>query len=186
MYVERKKRFRQSYAPIAKVLSMPSLQVQLDGKSYAWTSTMDEAHILERAASSAASALLTAVAFGKFVLLVLLGVFFLYLQGDVLSILSLAFWMDASWSSLFLYAAMLCGVFLFSHQWHARQRTSIMPVAGNIPEPTPYEPGVSYVNLADVYSQEAKSAVERAFELAMKFGHARVEEIGRASCRERV
>lgn len=156
---------------------MPSLQVQLSDKSYAWSSSMDEAHIHARAAQATVSRLLTAASFGKLVAFVLLGLLLAYLQGDAFSILSLAFWLEPSWSSLLLYAAMLSGAFLFYHQSQVGRLVGSMPSVEEVPEPTPFEETGMHVNLADVYSEEAKSAVERAFELATKFGHKQVEPL---------
>ncbi|MCR4314576.1 MAG: hypothetical protein NUV84_05025, partial [Candidatus Uhrbacteria bacterium] len=156
---------------------MPSLQVQLSGKSYAWSSSMDEGHIHARAAQSVASRLLTAVSFGTLVACILLGLFLVYLQGDAFSILTSAFWVEPSWSSLLWYAAMLSGVFLYYHQAQVGKLVGTMPSADEIPEPTTFDEAGAHVNLADVYSDEAKSAVERAFELATKFGHKQVEPL---------
>ena len=156
---------------------MPSLQIQLNGTSYAWSSSMDEGHIQARAAQSAAGRLLTAVTFGKLVVFILLGLLLAYLQGDAFSILTKAFWFEPSWSSLLLYAALLSGVFLFYHQSQVGKFVGVMPSVEDVPEPTAFEETGTHVNLADVYSDEARSAVERAFELAVKFGHKQVEPL---------
>lgn len=156
---------------------MPSLQVQLNGKSYAWSSSMDEAHIHARAAEAAASRLMTTVFFGKLVMFVFLGLLLAYLQGDAFFVLSPAFWVEPSWSSLFLYAALLSGVFLFYHQSQVGKLVGFMPSVDEVPEPMTFDETGTHVNLADLYSDEAKSVVERAFELATKFGHKQVEPL---------
>jgi len=156
---------------------MPSLQIELNGKSFAWTSTMDEAHMLARVSKLTASRLLTVTASAKLVIFALLGVLFVYLAGDVLSVFSVEFWITPSWSALFFFFALLSATFLFYHQSITGASRESMPSALDVPEPVAFSEAGELVNLADLYSEEAQKAVERGFELAVRFGHAKVESL---------
>jgi ATP-dependent Clp protease ATP-binding subunit ClpC len=155
---------------------MPTLHVQLDNKSYAWSAQMDEAHVHARAARASASRLLSGISFAKLVVAVFLGLFLAYLEGFG-SVLTWAFWFEPSWASVFLYLVGLCSAFLYFHQAQIGRLAAKMPSADAVPEITPFEHAGEQVNLADIFSDEATAAVERAFELAVKFGHKNVEPL---------
>ena len=156
---------------------MPSVQVQLDGKTYAWSASMDEVHVQARAAQLSASRLVSAMSFAKLVLAALIGLVLLYLQG-FLSLFSISFWLEPSWASVFLYAALLFAAFLYFHQSQIGKLVAKMPLwTQPVPEIEPFSAGDHQVNLADVCSADATAAIERAFELATKFGHKHVEPL---------
>lgn len=155
---------------------MPTLQIEHNGIRYAWLQTLDDAHIRARAAQAAASRWLTAMGFGKIVLFGLIGLFLAYLHG-FFAMLSLSFWLTPSWAGVFLYAALLSVAFLFFHQSRMGADHIALPSMTQPLEPTAFEAGGAHANLADVYAQEAMQMVERAYELAQKFGHRHVEPI---------
>jgi ATP-dependent Clp protease ATP-binding subunit ClpC len=138
---------------------------------------MDRTHLLKRAAGHTASRWISAIGFAKLVLFLVSGLLLAFFSVDLVGVLTFEFWISPSWASLLLYAALFSGVFLFYHQSQIGKRVASLPTVDDVPEPSQFEDAGLHVNLADVYSQEAKSAVERAFELASKFGHANVEPL---------
>ncbi|MBI4592502.1 ATP-dependent Clp protease ATP-binding subunit [Candidatus Uhrbacteria bacterium] len=156
---------------------MPSVQVQLDGTTYAWSANMDETHVQARAAQLSASRLLSGISFAKLFLAALIGLFLVYMQGFS-SLFSISFWLEPSWASMFLFAALLFAAFLYFHQSQIGKLAEKMPVwTQPIPEIEAYSVGDHQVNVADVCSTDATAAIERAFELATKFGHKSVEPL---------
>ncbi|TAL50842.1 ATP-dependent Clp protease ATP-binding subunit, partial [Patescibacteria group bacterium] len=156
---------------------MPSVHIQLDGKKYAWVADMDEAHITARMVQRSASRLVSGMSFIKFVLALLIGLFLAYLKGFP-SLFSLMFWLEPSWASLFLYTALLFAMFLYFHQAQMGKLAAKMPPGTNsVPEIESFSEESVDVNVVDLCSADATSAIERAFELAIKFGHKNVEPL---------
>lgn len=154
---------------------MPEFEVQLDGKSYSWSAFMDEEHVRERSARLSASKLLSGVAFGKLVVAGLITLTLLFVQGFS-SVFTSAFWFDPSWTGVFLYATGLFVAFLYFHQSLVGTLSAVMPAGSEeVPEVVPFQSEGTHVNLADLFSADATTSIERAFELATKFGHKNVE-----------
>lgn len=156
---------------------MPEFEVQLGEKSYSWSAFMDEGHVRARAAKISASKLLTAVIFALLVIAGLLTIATLLFEGFA-TVSTLDFWLGASWSGVFLHATFFLGILLYFHQSMIGKLVVSMPVwKEEVPEAVPYVGAGKLVNLADVFSDDASSVIERSFELATKFGHKKVEPL---------
>jgi len=156
---------------------MPTLHVQLDGKRYAWSSDMNEAQVHARAASLSASRLLSAIMFSVLVISFVGGLLLAYFMG-IDELFSFSFWFEPSWSAFLLHLALLSGAFLYFHQSQIGKLLAPMPKwTDPVPEVEPVSDGTVDVNVADVCSADATAAIERAFELATKFGHRQVESL---------
>ncbi len=142
------------------------LQVQLNGKRYAWSANMDEAHIQTRVAMTSASRVITILTF-----CVLTGSLFL-------AVLSATFVGIGDVFGLGVCLSLLCGSFLYFHQSQIRNLAAKMPTwTENIPEIETISEVGDQVNLADLCNVDATATVERAFEVATKYGHKQVDPI---------
>jgi len=156
---------------------MPEFEVQLGEHHYSWSAFMDEGHVRERAAKLSASKLLSGLIFGVFIALGMGAFVALFFQGFS-SVLDVSFWFGASWAGLLASLMIIVGAFLYFHQSMIGTLSVQMPVwKEDVPECTSYQPEGNSINLADVFSSDASQAIERAFELAVKFGHKQVEPL---------
>ncbi|MBI4435095.1 ATP-dependent Clp protease ATP-binding subunit [Candidatus Uhrbacteria bacterium] len=156
---------------------MPTLHIQLEGKRYAWSAEMDEAHVHARAASLSASHLLSALVFSFLIVSLLGGMVLAYVAG-LDHLFSWSFWFEPSWAAFLLHLGLFSGVFLYAHQSQIGKLAAKMPMwSQSVPEIEPFSEGGERVNLADLCSADATAAIKRAFELARKFGHKQVEPL---------
>jgi ATP-dependent Clp protease ATP-binding subunit ClpC len=144
---------------------MSTLQVQLDGKSYAWTADMDEAHVQARAANLSASRLVSGLAFSLLIVVFLALAFSVWLVGVDEQV-----WFIAS-------VLALVGAFLYFHQSQIGKLAAKMPITAAVSEIEPADDSGTIVNVANLFSADATSTIERAFEVAIKYGHKFVEPV---------
>ncbi len=155
---------------------MSKLGVQLGDTTYVWAAVMDEARLTERAAHAKVTRFLWIMSIVKTAVLALLAVLFLMFS-DAQNLLTTAFWFDPSWSSVFVYGTMLAILFLWYHKRVTTHRDVTMPVGEDVGKVEEMDEVDKIVNVETLLSPDATKAVEDAFELATKFGHAQVEPL---------
>ncbi|MBI4437779.1 ATP-dependent Clp protease ATP-binding subunit [Candidatus Uhrbacteria bacterium] len=156
---------------------MPQLSVQLGGKTYVWAAVMDEAHVLSRAAQARAVRLVSIVTCAKVIVLALLALLFLFAQ-DADGFFTLAFWLTPSWAGVFVYAALLGGLFFWAHlRISAAPMVSMPRTQEPVAEVLALDRVNGAVNIETLLSPDAIKTVEAAFELASSSGHGHVEPL---------
>ena len=156
---------------------MANLQVTINDKQYAWTESLREGDVLHRTAKSQAARIVSGVVFGASVLVIVFSLFLFYL-GGFSKMLELDAWFTPSWSVLLLLIAIYGFCFLIAGQIKLGLKQANMPKLENeekIGEPEPADTNVT--NVAQLFNQEARESIEKAYALASKFGHAELEAI---------
>jgi hypothetical protein len=90
---------------------MSKLGVHLGDQTYVWAAVMDEARLMQRAAHVKATRVLWILSIVKTAVLAVLAVLFLMFSGAP-NLLTVSFWLNPSWTSVFVYGTMLAILFL--------------------------------------------------------------------------
>lgn len=156
---------------------MPFLQVKIKDRAFAWTQSLKEDDVVQREAKSQAAKIFSGVIFGFSVLLVIAALFLLYLKGFS-NLIIISAWLNASWHGLFFVLALYGVCVLIAIQVKTGLKQTGMPrVDGPEELGEPETAGDSVVNIAPLFSSEARETIEKGYSIAMKFGHAQLEPI---------
>ncbi len=150
---------------------MSHLWIKLNDEVYGWRQELSDDLIERRAAHKKAEKILTGVLVTLVGVGALVSLLSLFLAGD--RVLSGGFWLTSSVSTVSLYGTGLLAVWLFS-------QVSRRPVKKTIPEGEVSQiefTNETFADVQDFFAPDAEKAVEVAFELAQKFGHAQIEAL---------
>lgn len=155
---------------------MAKLGIQIGEQTYAWLEALDEASLSHHAAQEQADKVIGGVVFLSAVVFLLLSGFFFYLDG-IEKMLNANAIFSSSWGALFFWFAILDFCFLFSHQRRITRKVSKMPKVQKGESSEIVNLNGEALNIADVFSIDAKTAIETGYKLASDFGHGEVEPL---------
>jgi ATP-dependent Clp protease ATP-binding subunit ClpC len=158
--------------------SNPMQGVYFEEQAYVWEETLTEKAIAERYERALVRKVIDAAVFlllGAILLVLIYLLFFeIGLEGEALL---LAF-MEPSLAGLCGSALLLLGAFVFFRFVTAAEMRAKMPSKpSEAVELEEIPDGVKTINIAHLYQPTAMKAVEDAYTLAMRFGHAQVEPL---------
>ncbi|PJA46425.1 hypothetical protein CO174_00220 [Candidatus Uhrbacteria bacterium CG_4_9_14_3_um_filter_50_9] len=156
---------------------MALLGLTIKEQTYAWLEPLDEYSVTQHAAKNKSIQIVGGFLFSVLIIGLITSLA-LFLFTDPTDILNPRVLFETSWRVWFLYLTLLAGCVLFAHQQQLGERRATMPVleqGEEIPAVTSLTGEAQ--NLADVFSDEARAALERGFKLATTFGHASVSPL---------
>jgi ATP-dependent Clp protease ATP-binding subunit ClpC len=156
---------------------MPKLGIQIGDLVYGWSQDMDQKQVQKRVAKEKAYDILNGLTFGVHILFLLLFALTLFRQ-PFSETLELTFWINPSITGLLLSLTVLTSLFLYAHRTQKGKLNHALPtLTGDLPEIQEFDVQAKTVNIGNFMSDTSIESIDRAFDLARKFGHSHVEPL---------